>query len=170
MSNNTYYGWTTGGGFSEISSMPSYQAAFVQQYLRTPNLFIPPTQFFNAANRGYPDFSAVGSRLLTINGGGISIGAGTSAATPIAAALIALLNDARAVNNKTPLGFLNPMLYKMYSDNPATFNDVTLGDNHCSIGQCCTYGYGATKGWDAVTGLGTPNFVAMRKYVTANLP
>jgi tripeptidyl-peptidase-1 len=170
MSNNTYYGWTTGGGFSEITSMPSYQAAFVQQYLRTPNLFIPPAQFFNAANRGYPDFSAVGSRLLTINGGGISIGAGTSAATPIAAALIALLNDARAVNNKTPLGFLNPMLYKMYSDNPATFNDVTLGDNHCSIGQCCTYGYGATKGWDAVTGLGTPNFVAMRKYVTANLP
>ena len=100
----------------------SFQSAVVQQYLRTPNLFIPPSKYFNAANRGYPDFSAVGSRLLTIDRGTVTIGAGTSAATPIAAAMIALLNDARALNNKTPLGFLNPMLYKMYSDNPATFN------------------------------------------------
>ena len=102
------------------------QASFVQQYLRTPNLFIPPSKYFNSANRGYPDFSAVGSRLLTITGGSISVGAGTSAATPDAAALIALLNDARTQAGKTPLGFLNPMLYKMYSDNPATFNGESL--------------------------------------------
>jgi subtilase family serine protease len=114
----------------------------VQQYLRTPNLFIPPAQYFNAANRGYPDFSAVGSRLLTINGGSVFIGAGTSAATPIAAALIALLNDARTLTNKTPLGFLNPMLYKMYSDNPATFNGEStrrLHDSRILITYCRRY-------------------------------
>lgn len=104
----------------------------VQQYLRTPNLFIPPSQYFNAANRAYPDFSAVGSRLLMNFDGFLNVGAGTSIATPIAASLIALLNDARAQLNKQPLGFLNPMLYKMYDDNPATFNGNLLSPSYIS--------------------------------------
>lgn len=67
--------------------------------------------------------------------------------------------------------------------------DVTSGDNRCSINNCCQYGYGAIKGWDAVvstffvpgvrnrkfsliqiqTGFGTPNFMQMKKYVS-NMP
>ncbi len=94
----------------------------MQQYLNTPAVFIPPSQYFNAANRAYPDFSAVGARILTIMVDTITVSSGTEASTPIAAALISLLNDARAQLNKPPLGFLNPMLYKMYGDNPETFN------------------------------------------------
>jgi tripeptidyl-peptidase-1 len=102
--------------------------------------------------------------------GNITSEGGTSASTPIAAVMISLLNDARAQMGKSTLGFLNPMLYKMYADNPKTFNDITVGDNRCTVAMCCQYGYGATKGWDAVTGFGTPNFQAIRKYVTQNLP
>lgn len=46
---------------------------------------------------------------------------GTSASTPIVSAMISLLNDARVQSGKSTLGFLNPMLYKMYADNPNTF-------------------------------------------------
>jgi tripeptidyl-peptidase-1 len=142
---------------------------WVNKYLNTPNVFVPPAQFFNKNNRAYPEFSAVGDRILMIRGQRIDLGAGTSASTPLAAALIALLNDARFELGKSSLGFLNPMLYKMYSDDPTTFNDVTSGDNRCSINNCCQYGYGAIKGWDAVTGFGTPNFIRMKKYIS-NMP
>lgn len=47
------------------------------------------------------------------------------------------------------------------------FTDVTVGDNKCTEDGCkpeCQ-GFVATKGWDPVTGLGTPNYAAMKKYV-----
>lgn len=33
---------------------------------------------------------------------------------------------------------------------PSAFHDITTLDNRCTIGTCCTYGYGATTGWDPV--------------------
>lgn len=36
--------------------------------------------------------------------------------------------------------------------------DVILGDNP----GCNTNGFKAAKGWDPVTGLGTPNFAALK--------
>jgi len=165
MTNNTYYGWTTGGGFSDMTAMPGYQKPAVAGYLARKGIMIPPSKYFTATNRGYPDISAAGARILTFISGSIFPEAGTSASTPIIAGVISLLNDYRFQNNKAQLGFLNPLLYTMYSSNPLTFNDVTEGDNHCTIGMCCTYGYGATVGWDAVTGLGTPNYQNMLAYI-----
>lgn len=49
------------------------------------------------------------------------------------------------------LGFLNPWIY---SGAYKALNDVTSGS---SFG-CNTTGFPAQKGWDAVTGFGTPNF------------
>ena len=49
--------------------------------------------------------------------------AGTSAATPTVAGLIAMANDARLNAGKPVLGFLNPFIYQ----NPDIFFDVTLG-------------------------------------------
>ena len=63
-----------------------------------------------------------------------------------------------------PLGFLNPFLYQAAATNPEAFNDVVTGDNACSAGtsvetvNCCDYSFAAQPGWDAVTGLGSPNF------------
>jgi subtilase family serine protease len=74
---------------------------------------------------------------------------GTSAATPTAASVITLINDALLAAGKPVLGFLNPWIYSTAN---SSFTDVTNGS---AIG-CNTTGFPATKGWDAVTGFGTP--------------
>merc|ERR1712034_131786 len=66
MLNNTLINWTTGGGFSFFSSRPSYQTSAVEAYLLKGNIIKPPKKFYNESNRGYPDISAVGSRLLYV--------------------------------------------------------------------------------------------------------
>lgn len=68
-------------------------------------------------------------------------------------------------NNKFPLGFINPLLYKMASDDPTTFTDITTGNNYCTEQCCGNVGYVATSGWDPVTGLGTPVFSKMQSYI-----
>jgi hypothetical protein len=54
------------------------------------------------------------------------------------------------------LGNLNPALYKV-ANNPAMyandFFDVTVNSNQTTS----IPGYSASQGWDAVTGLGTPD-------------
>lgn len=50
-------------------------------------------------------------RLLTIEEGQEFAESGTSASTPVAAAVIALLNDYLISQGKSPLGFANPWLY-----------------------------------------------------------
>jgi tripeptidyl-peptidase-1 len=63
----------------------------------------------------------------------------------------ALVNDALIASGKPTLGFLNPWLYnKGYQG----FTDI-VGGNTVS---CGTDGFPATKGWDPVTGFGTPDF------------
>jgi tripeptidyl-peptidase-1 len=69
---------------------------------------------------------------------------GTSAACPVIAGMVSLINDARHAAKRPSLGFLNPFLYA----NPQCFQDITGGKNL----------YGATKGWDPASGLGTPIF------------
>ena len=57
------------------------------------------------------------------------------------------------------MGFLNPLLYAAWtSTNGAAFNDITIGNNACTEQGCfCKTGFQATSGWDASSGLGTPN-------------
>lgn len=79
--------------------------------------------------------------------------------TPIVASIIALINNARLDAGKGPVGFINPVIYA----NPHAFNDITTGDNP----GCGTNGFNATKGWDPVTGLGTPNYEKLLKVFMA---
>jgi len=65
---------------------------------------------------------------------------GTSAVAPLWAALIARVNQALGKN----AGFINPQLYQ----NPQALRDITSGNNG---------DFDATLGWDACTGLGSPN-------------
>ena len=55
----------------------------------------------------------------------------------------------------------------MHASTPDTFTDITKGDNKCTEAGCAStcQGYSATKGWDAVTGLGTPNYTNMLAYI-----
>jgi len=163
--NNTEYAWTTGGGFAAYASMPSYQASAVKAFLAS-NALMPPPGTFTATNRGYADVTATGDRILLIMDGAVSVSAGTSASTPTFSGIVTLLNDYRLNNGKKPLGFLNPLLYQMAAASPQTFNDINFGDNRCTIGTCCTYGYGSIHGWDPVAGLGSPNYQEMIKYIS----
>jgi tripeptidyl-peptidase-1 len=71
------------------------------------------------------------------------------------ASIIALINNARLDAGKGPVGFINPVIYA----NPQAFNDITSGSNS----GCGTNGFNATKGWDPVTGLGTPDYEKLLK-------
>merc|ERR1712169_79987 len=79
---------------------------------------------------------------------------GTSASCPVVAGLFARINAARAAESKPNMGFLNPFIYQ----NPQAFNDVTLGK---ITGANGIVGFSALEGWDAATGMGTPNFPKM---------
>jgi tripeptidyl-peptidase-1 len=149
--------WASGGGgFSDTFTRPSYQEAAVSSYLKDPSASLPPSSFYNASGRGYPDVAALGGQknpyCVTANGRFTGV-AGTSASSPVVAGVFALLNDLRLSNNKPPLGFLNPFIYQ----NADAFNDVTSGKNNAGVGN----GFTAIKGWDAATGVGTPNYEAL---------
>ncbi|KAG6841850.1 hypothetical protein C0991_006257 [Blastosporella zonata] len=106
--------------------------------------------------QAYPDVSAQSDRYrIFLSGRPILIG-GTSASSPAFTGIVSLLNDVRKSHGRPPLGFLNPLLY---SKAASGFNDITVGHNS----GCGTTGFNATKGWDPVTGLGTPNFGKLRQ-------
>eukprot|EP00026_Physarum_polycephalum_P004329 Phypoly_transcript_04347.p1 GENE.Phypoly_transcript_04347~~Phypoly_transcript_04347.p1 ORF type:complete len:284 (+),score=60.27 Phypoly_transcript_04347:1275-2126(+) len=155
---------TTGGGFSDYSLQPSYQNAAVAAYFKS-GVPLPPQTDFNASNRGFPDVSALGHNYLIALSGDFEQVDGTSASTPVFAAIIAHLNSYRLNNGKPPLGFAVPLIYQAFASDPTIFNDITTGDNKCTEDCCSKFGYEATKGWDPVTGVGTPVFSKLLAFV-----
>ena len=158
--------YTSGGGFSNYHPAPSYQASALATYFAEHDPGYPYYVYtgnasigangglYNRAGRGFPDVSASGLKLLNIDGGCVVLEGGTSASTPIVAAIVTLINNERLNAGKSTVGFINPTLYA----NPGAFNDITSGNN---IG-CRTNGFAAVEGWDPVTGLGTPNYEMLR--------
>ena len=82
----------------------------------------------------------------TVSAGFYIVG-GTSAGSPQWAAVIALANQYHSTN----LGFVNPLLYSLAGT--SAFHDVATGTNSLEPGL----GFAATAGYDAPTGLGSPN-------------
>jgi tripeptidyl-peptidase I len=111
------------------------------------NLLIQNTNPSPTDGRGYPDISAQGLYFEYVWNNTNGIISGTSAATPLASSILALVNDALISSGRKPLGFLNPWLYKTGYKG---FTDILSGGN----GGCNTTGFPVTKGWDAVTGFG----------------
>ncbi|HEY1354423.1 MAG TPA: hypothetical protein VGF67_32840, partial [Ktedonobacteraceae bacterium] len=81
-------------------------------------------------------------------------------------ALVALANQMAG----HPLGFINPALYKIAASAryQQDFHDVTLGSNAVSSQGLQVQGYNSVAGWDAVTGLGTPNAANLLPDLVAN--
>lgn len=150
-------GWIAGGGgYSILFSRPAYQnnlpagSTFVGSSVGAPG---PNTNM-----RGVPDvaYQASGrtAPLIYLSPFGWFTVGGTSCSTPQWAALVAIADQISG----TDLGFINPALYKIGSDPAryaADFFDVTQGNN--GLLAPLIPGYFASTGWDAVTGLGTPN-------------
>jgi tripeptidyl-peptidase-1 len=142
-------GYASGGGFSDLFPRPAYQDKAVKAYLKT--LGSRDAAYFNASGRAYPDIAAQGSYFATVWNGTDTLVSGTSASTPLIAAIIALVNDALIAGGKPTLGFLNPWLYKK---GYRAFTDIISGSAvGCSeIGD--GKGFPAVEGWDPVTGFG----------------
>ncbi|KAF9561788.1 subtilisin-like protein [Agrocybe pediades] len=146
----------SGGGFSNIFPMPSYQAAAVNSFLTNHKPPFTSAQFNNSGTvRAFPDLSANGANYVIGIDGEFSLVFGTSASSPVVGSLITLINDARLAAGKGPVGFINPSIYS--SGFASAFNDITSGGNQ----GCGTAGFTATTGWDPVTGVGTPNFAKL---------
>jgi len=146
----------SGGGFSNIFPLPSFQADAVKSFLKEHPPPFTNGQFNDSGNaRAFPDLAANGANYVIGIDGEFELVFGTSASSPVVGSIITLVNDARLAVGKGPVGFLNPLIY---SDlfKPA-FNDITSGGNQ----GCGTPGFTATKGWDPVTGVGTPNLTKL---------
>jgi kumamolisin len=129
----------TGGGVSDVYPLPSYQTS----------AGVPVNASSGKAGRGEPDVAGnadpVTGYKIVVDGQQTTVG-GTSAVAPLWAGLIARL--AQATGKK--FGLLQTSLYAGVSAGVAApgFNDIVEGDNGA---------YKAGPGWDACTGLGSPN-------------
>jgi subtilase family serine protease len=138
---------TSGGGFSHLFPRPAYQDGVAGI----------------GATRGVPDVAAdaagrTGMVLAVSAGAGRNYfypAAGTSAATPLWAALIALADQYSGRH----LGFVNPALYRIArsASYHQAFHDITTGNSTITFPQGTITGYQASPGWDPVTGWGSPD-------------
>ncbi|KAH8997145.1 subtilisin-like protein [Lactarius hatsudake] len=142
----------SGGGFSDHFERPPYQRQVVPIFLQ--DLGNRHQGLYNATGRGIPDIAAQSFNFEIFLNGQEQRASGTSAATPVVAGIISLLNDWRISTGQDPLGFLNPWLY---GRGLTALNDITEGWNQ----GCGMDGFSAIAGWDPVTGLGTPSFRRM---------
>ncbi|HEX3464168.1 MAG TPA: S53 family peptidase [Candidatus Elarobacter sp.] len=138
---------STGGGVSNVFGLPPYQNA-----ARVPVSVNPGSRI----GRGVPDVAAVGDpetgvKVSSPGAGAVEMIGGTSASAPLWAALMARLNGLASA----PFGFVNPLLYAQAGN---SLNDIVEGNNGA---------YSARAGWDACTGLGTPNGTALRAALAA---
>ena len=137
------HAWTgSGGGVSSHWPLPAYQQQMVQEGRQAASgeRRNAPDVAFNAdPNSGF---------LICLYGNTYRMG-GTSAAAPLWAGVLGLINGARAERGLLPMGFFNPTLYRLATTGnyAALFYDTTVGNN----GR-----YQAGRGYDNVTGWGTP--------------
>lgn len=159
--------WTSGSGFTHWNKRPDWQHHQVKSYLHS-GVELPDSKYYNKYGRAYPDVSAFGHNCLISTQMGWTNVDGTSCASPVFAGVITNLNSYQKSRGKPTLGFVNPLLYKMHTDKPQTFNDVLVGNSTCTEAYCCgqQFGFVATKGWDPVGGLGTPNIEEMKVYLS----
>ena len=171
------------GGVTGGVPVPSYQSAFGLDLLGP-----------DGAGRASPDVSALSSGdahyaylsplYVSDNSTPVLAGTGgTSAASPLWAALTAQFDAIFDDQGLPRLGFYNDLLYTAAVIAPASFNDITLGDNYNGYVESATptayydsttksyiiptgQGYAAGPGYDLVSGLGTPNGTLLARALT----
>jgi kumamolisin len=125
----------SGGGVSRYFSTPKWQ--------HDHGVPLAPT---GMKGRGVPDVAGPadphrGCAILV--GGEWCSSAGTSAVAPLWAALVACLNSELG----TRCGYITPLLYRFSRTEKSSLREITEGDNGF---------YQARRGWNACTGLGSP--------------
>jgi kumamolisin len=136
----------SGGGFSSLFSVPSWQSGL--QYQTYNSSTRVTGALTSVTSRGIPDISGpMANAYAFYSGGTLSGVGGTSASTPVMAGLLARI---KALTGKS----LGSVAYnQIFYANPNAFYDITTGTNATAIAQ----GYASRVGWDPVTGMGAPN-------------
>jgi subtilase family serine protease len=142
--------WKSETGWSGSAGSPSKNGIPIPPYQQLPGVI-------NSSNKGsttlrnYPDVAAeANTNQWSCYDGGCSEGnGGTSFAAPQWAGLEAMANQKEVSQGRTTLGFLNTRIYKIGigSQYDADAHDIVSGNNG---------GYNAVKGYDLVTGWGSP--------------
>jgi kumamolisin len=134
-----------GGGASQFYAAPDFQKNI--------------TQASGHGQRQVPDVAAdadPATGFHIVFDGHDGQAGGTSAATPLWAATVALINQDLKKKGLREVGFANPALYWMGANQstlPASpFHDVTTGNN---------LGFDASAGWDFATGWGSMDGAAL---------
>lgn len=94
--------FTSGAGFSNYFPMPDYGKAVMTAYIESLNGEY--NGLYNKSGRGYPDIAALGQIFAVVWNGTVIQVDGTSAASPTAAGVLTLVNDALIAAGKSPLG------------------------------------------------------------------
>jgi kumamolisin len=156
-----------GGGPSAVFRRPGFQ--------RAPG--VGPQIQRGSATRLVPDIGAMASftpGIVTYNreNGGWGIGGGTSAATPLEAAIVAMVLQQERRAHRPRLGSLDPLFYTL-ARGPSyhsIFFDITLGTSsrrpRSALGRSPAGG-AAQPGYDLATGLGSLNASAFANAVDA---
>jgi kumamolisin len=143
--NNGAQGGAGGGGVSSFFPVPAWQSGL--QAIGIDGTVTP------LGNRGVPDVAGDADPDtgydVRIDGTDTVIG-GTSAVAPLWSGLLARINQLAG----KPVGLIQPLLYQ----NPQALRDITAGNNG---------DFSAAKGWDACTGLGSPNGQSVADVFTA---
>jgi kumamolisin len=149
---NDHDGWATGGGVSDTFDVPTWQ-----QGMGVPH----SVNAGGRVGRGVPDVAGnadiTTGYKITLYGKDEVFG-GTSAVAPLWSGLMALVNQSAGRG----LGYVTPQLYASAHD--GAFREIKKGSNAIPAiaPQPATRGYSAKTGWDACSGLGSPNGTAIR--------
>jgi subtilase family serine protease len=170
----------SGGGASIYFPKPYWQAATGvpgDNVRDVPDISISGS----ADHDGYLYCSEDGATVQTCANGfrdasappNLTVVGGTSAGPPAMAGVMALFNQSMSILSPNGWGNLNPLLYELVESYPGAFNDITSGNNivpctsgtpNCTGGQL---GFGASSGYDQVTGLGSINAFALAQDTVA---
>jgi hypothetical protein len=132
-------GWSgSGGGISLYESQSSYQSGVVTQ---TSNSRTVPDVAYDASTLS--PFAIYDTAFYS---GWIAVG-GTSCGAPQWSALVAIVDQGRALAGRGALDGRSQLLPAIYALPSSDFHDVTSGSNG---------GYSAGRGYDLVTGRGSP--------------
>lgn len=136
----------SGGGISTRYAIPTWQQGMNMT-----------TNHGSTSQRNIPDVSMLADAIIyTVSKNGQPGGVGgTSAAAPLWAGFMALVNQQAAVNGKPSAGFINPAVYAIGKGGnyASCFHDIKSGSNTNSSNPTNFF---AIAGYDLVTGWGTP--------------
>jgi subtilase family serine protease len=160
-----------GGGESIFFNRPNYQNGSFAPNSRG----VPDVAMLSDILPGYAIYCTASPDCVNTHSSNpwVAIG-GTSAATPLLAGGLALVNQQLRAVHRDVLGFVNPLLYKLARSQvgSSVFSDVTSIGNDIGqdiVGQplgCCT----ARVGYDDASGLGSVNLAGLAQQALAAQP